>query len=132
MLKKLLNLAVLFVVVVAVFTPVSDSVETAIEMTIPTIIGIAITRLYFRDILTADNSAVRMKVILSAVSAMTALVLLTAVCMVEIEALDYTYIELDDAIMGMMIFGIIGVGLELVGKGVLKLIHRLLAVKSSK
>ena len=97
MLKKVLNLVVLFVVVVAVFTPVSDSIETAVEMTIPTIIGIAIARLYFRDILTVDNSAVRIKNILSAVSSLTALVLLAAVCMVEIEALDYTYIELDDA-----------------------------------
>ena len=123
MLKKLMNLAVLFVVAVVALTPVSDSFNTAIEAAIPIIIGITITRLYGKDILVADNTALRIKNILSVVSVMTTLLLLVAVCIVKIEELDYTYIELDDAITAMIIFGIFGVILELIGSGVIKLIR---------
>lgn len=131
MLKKLVNLGVLFVVAVVALTPVSDSFNTAIEVAIPIIVGIAITRLYGKDILVADNTALRIKNILSAVSVMATLLLLVAVCIVKIEELDYTYIEIDDAIMGMMIFGVIGVILELVGSGVIKLIRHFTS-KSNK
>lgn len=130
MLKKILSIVVLFVAVTAVLVPASDSVLTAIEVAISINIGIAITRLYGKEILVAENTDTRIKTALSAVTSMTALLTLTAVCVVKIEELNWTYIELDDAIMGMMIFGIIGVGLELAGKAVLKLIHRFVAIKS--
>lgn len=129
MLKRFLSLAILFAVITIVFTPMCDTMLTAGELAIPIIIGIAITRLYSKEILTADSTAVRIKTILSAVSSMTALLLLVAVSMVNIEALDWTYIEFDDAMMVMIIMGIAGVLLEVAARGVLNLIHRV--VKSS-
>lgn len=130
MLKRFLSLAILFAVITIVFTPMCDTMLTAGELAIPIIIGIAITRLYSKEILTADSTAVRIKTILSAVTSMTALLLLVAVSMVNIEALDWTYIEFDDAMMVMIIMGIAGVLLEVAARGVLNLIHRFV-VKSS-
>ena len=132
MLKKILNIVVLFVAVTAALVPVSDSVLTAIEVAISINIGIAITRLYGKEILVAENTATRIKIALNAVTSMTALLLLVAVSMVEIEELNWTYIELDDAIMGMLSFGIIGVVFELAAEGVIKTIRRFAANKSSK
>lgn len=120
----------LFVAVVAVMTPMCDSIQTAVEVAIPMIIGIFVVRVYGKDILVADTSATRIKNILSAVSSMTALLLIAAICIVEIEALDYVYLELDETMMAMMMFGVIGVILELAARGVIKLIHRF--GKSSK
>lgn len=132
MLKKLLNLAVLFAVITVVFTPMCDTSLTAAEIAIPIIIGIAITRLYGKDILTADSTAVRIKTILSAVASMTALLSLVAVSMVNIEALDWTYIEFDDAMMVMIIMGTTGVVLEVAARGVIKAIRRFATIKSNK
>ena len=105
-------------------TPMCDSVETAVEVTIPMIIGMVIIRIYGKDILVAEDSATRIKIVLNAVSGMTALLLLVAVCIVEIEALDYVYLELDETMMAMIIFGVIGSLLELARKGVTKLVRR--------
>ena len=130
MLKKVINLIVVFAVITAIFTPLCDTVLTAGEITIPIIIGIVITRLYYKEILAADNAAVRIKNILTAVTSMIAVLLLVAMLLVEIEALDWTYIKFEDAAMVMMIMGIVGTLLELAEKGVIKLIRRF--SKSSK
>lgn len=123
MLKKVVNITMLFAVIIAIMTPMCDSVETAVEVTIPLIIGIFVVRIYGKDILVAKSLATKIKIILNAVSSLTALLLLAAVCIVEIEALDYVYLELDETMMAMIIFGVIGVILELVGSGVIKLIR---------
>lgn len=127
MLKKLLSVAILFIIITAVFTPMCDTALTAGELAIPMIIGIAIARLYIKDILAADNAAARIKIILSAVAAMTAILSLVALSMVEIEALDWTYIGFDDAMMVMIIMGVIGVILELAAEGIIKMIRRFTA-----
>lgn len=124
MLKKMMNTGLLFIIIVAIMTPMCDSVETAVEVTIPMIIGMVIIRIYGKDILVAEDSATRIKIVLNAVSGMTALLLLVAVCIVEIEALDYVYLELDETMMAMIIFGVIGSLLELARKGVTKLVRR--------
>ena len=132
MLKKLMSIVMLFVVITAIFTPMCDTALTAAEITIPMMIGIVITRLYINDILAAKNMTARIKITLSAVSAITALLLLVAVSMVEIEALDWTYIEFDDAMMVMIIMGAVGVIFELAAEGVIKTIRRFAANKSNK
>lgn len=132
MLKKLMSITVLFVVFTTVFTPMCDTALTAAEITIPLIIGIVITRLYSEEILTADNTAVRIKSLLSAAVLMAVLLSLAAVEMIEIEALDWNYVKFNDAMIIITIMGIAGVVSEIAARGAIKMIRRFVTISTNK
>lgn len=132
MLKKLLKSIMVFVIVAVMLIPVSDSILTAIEAAAPLIIGAVAARECTNKILVAGDAATRIKTVIATAILTAALIAAVANFMVEVEALDWTYIKFDDMMIAMMIIAIIGASIEMVRRGMTILIRHFIAISSNK